>query len=300
MTQKIVLLKLVTLALYAGPLLAGLSGHGWTVLPAFVATFVLWQVVMRPADWPAGLQAWRQPGASAGAMLRVLALVTLVAAMFGIGRGIGAVAGALSSVPLAAALGLSMMAVPLARLLWDPATAAQMEGFPDTEIAAVRAAPAGGGTALDGATAIRPLLMLPADTPEPTLRAGLEAILAEGHAPARWRALAAALTEAPGAHAELRRTFVTWATEPEVSARWEGRGLLADAFRVAGDDPALLRTYADRAERIAEVWPDSWRDFPAPELRREVARRCRDAEVARRISALSSRIDAMAPAGATA
>jgi hypothetical protein len=49
MHNKLRLLMGTTALLYLGPLLAGLRGFGWPVVPVFAAIFVLWLIVLRPA-----------------------------------------------------------------------------------------------------------------------------------------------------------------------------------------------------------------------------------------------------------
>ncbi|MGC5198861.1 hypothetical protein, partial [Aphanothece microscopica] len=64
------ILKLAAALLYAGPLVAGPGGQGWAVVPAFVLVFLLWQVVMRPADWRRTPLEWAQARVLAAALLR--------------------------------------------------------------------------------------------------------------------------------------------------------------------------------------------------------------------------------------
>ena len=72
------LLQLVTLMLYAGPLIAGLAGFGWGVVPAFAVILVAWQIVMRPAEWPRDPVAWRETTVQVGAALQVAVAVVIV------------------------------------------------------------------------------------------------------------------------------------------------------------------------------------------------------------------------------
>ncbi|QYK40960.1 MAG: hypothetical protein KF887_16430 [Paracoccaceae bacterium] len=291
--NRLLLLKILTFMLYAGPLLAGLAGQGWGVLPAFAAVFLLWQAVMRPADWPRDPARWAEPAQLGAAAVRIAILVALVALMFGIGRGIGGVAGHLPGMPALLPLALSFLAVPLARLTWDPAKAAEMDALLDQAIARIRTATPPDDE--DAAMAIEPLLLLPDDTPDETARAGAADILSRGDAPRRWRALSAALRDAPGAHRATRRGFILWATDPDTARAWDGLTMLTDAFQAAGHDAELLRLYAERALPLADNMPGAWGDFPAPELRVAAAEACGDPEVAALIIELSDRIDAHAP-----
>ncbi|MGL4319432.1 MAG: hypothetical protein ACRCS3_01080, partial [Paracoccaceae bacterium] len=81
-----------TAMLYMGPLLAGLGGYGWTMVPAFAGIFILWQMILRPHKWP---QPYELDRADAWlAVATQVALQTLLVTIcFGIGRGIGGAAG---------------------------------------------------------------------------------------------------------------------------------------------------------------------------------------------------------------
>ena len=111
---------LVTLMLYAGPVIAGLAGFGWGVVPAFVVIFVAWRIVMRPAEWPGDPAAWRDTSVQTGAALQAIVVVVVVLVCFGAGRGLGGVVGYLPRLPLVVPLFLSLAALPLARMIHDP------------------------------------------------------------------------------------------------------------------------------------------------------------------------------------
>ena len=111
---------LVTLMLYAGPVIAGLAGFGWGVVPAFVVIFVAWRIVMRPAEWPRDPAAWRDTSVQTGAALQAIVVVVVVLVCFGAGRGLGGVVGYLPRLPLVVPLFLSLAALPLARMIHDP------------------------------------------------------------------------------------------------------------------------------------------------------------------------------------
>lgn len=131
MRNRLRLMMGVTALLYAGPLLAGLGGFGWGSVPVFIAIFLLWLVIIRPEDWPQTLADWRRPEVWVALAARVAVQALLVVACFGIGRGIGGVAGALPPFPLVLPLAVSFVSIPLARLVWDPKKAAAMDAFLD-------------------------------------------------------------------------------------------------------------------------------------------------------------------------
>ena len=56
MRSRLRLLMGATALLYLGPVLAGLGGFGWSVVPVFTAIFLLWLIVLRPHQWPQRLR----------------------------------------------------------------------------------------------------------------------------------------------------------------------------------------------------------------------------------------------------
>jgi hypothetical protein len=109
-----------TAMLYMGPLLAGLGGYGWNMVPAFAGIFTLWQIILRPEKWPAPQDLDR-----ADAWLAVAAQVALqtllVVICFGIGRGIGGAAGSLPLYSPLVPVGLSFLSIAICQILSRPA-----------------------------------------------------------------------------------------------------------------------------------------------------------------------------------
>ena len=125
---------LVTLMLYGGPVIAGLAGFGWGVVPAFVVIFIAWHIVMRPAEWPRDPAAWRETGVQTGAALQAVVAIVVVLVCFGAGRGIGGVVGYLPPLPLVVPLFLSLAALPLARMIHDPRDGTGMDTLLDDAV----------------------------------------------------------------------------------------------------------------------------------------------------------------------
>ena len=163
------LLMAVTALLYFGPLLAGMGGFGWSVVPVFLMIFVLWLVVMRPQDWPQSRADWRSGDIWVAMAARIAVQVLLVVVLFGVGRGIGGMLGVLPAIPALLPLAISGLAIPFARMIWDPAQA----GHADNQRIQAEVAVA----------ITRPLAELPPATPDAELRAHLAA-LSEQLAPA--------------------------------------------------------------------------------------------------------------------
>ena len=260
------LLQIVTLLLYLGPLVAGLARHGLAVLPAFVAIFVLWQILMRPADWPRRPADWTGDGVIAGALARVLLMVVLVALCYALGRGLSGAVGAAPAVPLAVPLLMSFIAVPLARLLWNPAEAAAMDGFLDDAIARLEtAAPPGAAAHLaeDQALAQRllePLAGFPADTPPETIAAHLRAMATQVE-DARLRAALMARMGQGDAPAPLVMALALHASDARLIEALGGDDT-ARAFHALPDHPAALAQFATRAKAALAADADLWGGFP--------------------------------------
>jgi hypothetical protein len=120
MEMRARLLKGATALLYFGPLLAGLGGYGWTLVPSFVAIFVLWQMIVRPHHWPTSLSELGRGELWVGIAAQVAVQILLVTVSFGIGRGIGGAVGVLPMFSPALPLSVSFLSIPLCRLLWNP------------------------------------------------------------------------------------------------------------------------------------------------------------------------------------
>ncbi len=102
--------------LYIGPLLAGLAGQGWNLVPLFVAVFVLWLAVIQPGDWPHGRDEWRQRDRQLSVLTQSAVQIVVVVALFAIGRGLGGMLGILPLFHPMMPAALSFVAIPFARL----------------------------------------------------------------------------------------------------------------------------------------------------------------------------------------
>jgi hypothetical protein len=289
---KQLLLQLVTLLLYVGPLAAGLADFGWPVVPAFVLIFLLWQIILRPADWPRRASHWAEPGALTGAFTRLALIVILVGVCLGIGRGIGGAVGFVSGVPLYAPLAVSFLAIPLARLVRDPMAGA----LRDDRVAAqptVLAVPAEDTQGLR--EAIRPLLDLPASAPDATAQGAVARLGDSPMSAALLRTLREALTFHDTTAPAARRGLILWSTEPAIADRFEGAEMLAEAWSAAKGWPDLQRLYAERGLALVRAEPTLAADFPPAADLHEAAAVARDPAGAGALLALA---DALATARA--
>jgi len=261
------LLQGATALLYFGPLLAGMAGFGWAMLPPFVSIFVFWLMLLRPHQWPQRNRDWLSLQILAGVATIVLTQVLLVAVLFGIGRGIGGVAGHLPMFHPFLPLGLSFLALPLSRLVWNAERAAAR----GVRLDEVLYPPAAAEVALPAellpvlapvGDEVRPLLDMADDTPLAIIGPAFEDVLDEADAWQRLTAIAEALELAPDRHRALREALVIWATEPEHFAANTTPAGLRVAFRAVAGDPDLLRLLLPRAAVLARLMPDRHGQFP--------------------------------------
>lgn len=119
-------------ALLLGPLLAGLGGYGWGMIPAFAVVFVLWGLVLRPDGWPQAAADWAGPDWPRH-LGRALLQILVVAVLFGIGRGFSVALGALPMVSPLLPLALSLTGIAMARLVWDGEKASTLAAHPSPD-----------------------------------------------------------------------------------------------------------------------------------------------------------------------
>ena len=106
--------------LYFGPLLAGLAGLGWGFVPVFTAIFVLWLIILQPFEFPINKREWLSPDAWVAVSARAAVQLLLEVVLFGVGRGIGGILGAMTGFPYLLPVAISFLSIPLARMIWDP------------------------------------------------------------------------------------------------------------------------------------------------------------------------------------
>jgi hypothetical protein len=96
--------------LYIGPLLAGLGGAGWRLIPVFTAIFVLWIFVVVPGDDAPKVRSISR------LLTQALVQTLIIAICFGVGRGIGGVLGSMPQIPTFLPVALSLLSLPFARI----------------------------------------------------------------------------------------------------------------------------------------------------------------------------------------
>ena len=267
MVNRLRTLKVLAVLLYIGPLVAGMSGLGPSVIAPFVGIFVVWLMVLRPEQWPSTPEEWLSRHAWGAALTQILAQTLLVCVLLAVGRGLGAVANIPPRPEPILPLALSFLAIPFCRMFWDSGEAAKIGVFLDAEAEAAHAPRA----ASHAASAIVPLLNLADDMADSLTTDAVAKVMEPAGAELRLKALVAALSHPDRSHAALRRALVLWATEPEIVASGELNGVMASAFDIAGSNADLLRLYVPRALALIGAFGNQAKGFPTPERLRNAA-----------------------------
>jgi hypothetical protein len=262
MEMRARLLKGATALLYFGPLLAGMGGYGWAMVPAFVAIFVLGQIILRPHLWPHSL-ADLQKGelwVSLGAQVAVQVLLVVVS--FGIGRGIGGAAGTLPVYSPFLPLAISFLSIPLARMLWDPwkgdsfeaiEAAKYDEASPDADHIAA-------GTALADRL-LQPLQDMAGRTTEAEVLRHLQAMATHvDHA--RLRDALMIRAAEPEVSQAILMALVVQTTDPAIMDMLDESGP-ALVMQVLPDDPALMTLFAQRMVAAVKLDADLASNIPS-------------------------------------
>lgn len=298
MERKARLLMLATVPLYLGPLLAGLSGMGWTAVPVFVALMALWLVVMRPQHWPRHLSHW-SPAVAVGAAAQVAINAVIVVILFGIGRGIGGVAGVVLPLPPLVPVGLSFLSIALSRLVWDPVKAQQMEEVLDQALDQINGFNQGLPLAQGGGEPdpmLTGLLDLPEDADPVLVADAIEAAMRAPGAAMRLSQLEDALDMVPDRWRGVRAGVILWATDLARDGEDEVHASQLTAFLAAGQDAELLDLFARRAVPLLRAKPEMWYSFPDRETVGLALDPSLPAPVQDSLRALSEALEQFAPA----
>jgi hypothetical protein len=269
MQARLRLLKGATALLYLGPLLAGIAGYGWRVVPLFLGIFLLWLFILRPQQWPRRLADWSRPEALIALLTQSVVQLLLVAVSLGIGRGIGGVLGVMPDIPLMLPVAVSFLSIPLARMLWDPWRADAGEVVLDEALARLEAeqdpAPADDMKRRTEVAArmVAALDRLPAEAAPELLADHLHAMATQTSHEALRVALMDPIYDG-SATAVVRRAAAVHATEPAVVDGLHGSTYPLAVFRALSDGPTL-GLFARRCAALVAARPDRLGDCPDPE-----------------------------------
>ena len=219
--------RLATGLLYFGPLLAGLAGQGWAMVPLFLGVFLLSSVILHPDMWPRSRADLARSEAAVALASLVATQALLVVVLFAFGRGIGGMLALEPALPVYLPAALSFASVPLARLVWRPD--------------------------MSPGEAMVAHLMTLGDASEAEVQRHLTAILAHGDPVALRQALA---------HQGAVKALIVHATDP--ATHGAGSGYPAQAFQAAGQNADHLALFARRCLLALDQAPGLAADCPSP------------------------------------
>lgn len=248
-----------TLLLYLGAVLAGWGGAGGVavLVPLWLA-FVLWHVVMRPAEWPRDFAAWTAAVAVRAGISGVV-LLLLAGACLMLGRGLSL------WLPLAVPIWtgplVALLATPLQRMVHNPTAAAGIETFLDDALAQI-----GGQTGTLGK-----------DIP------GLRAALLQGqtdlnalsrqHGPAALLDMLVILQDEGRLSQPLAKALIGWACDPVQSQDLQGLEAAYVTLTLVQDDAALVAEFAQACIALLRAEPEAYWDCPSNRMLRQVQQR---------------------------
>lgn len=262
------LLRAATVLLYFGPLLAGLGGYGWGLVPVFVGLFLMWLVVLRPQDFPNTRTDWLRPQVLVVFAGRALVQLLLVLACLAIGRGIGGVFNDVFLFPAALPIGVSASALVFARLIWDPSQAAVMESLIERSLAQVEAnlGPLQGGDRGYAEAVTGPLNGLPDDVGEDVLDRHLSAVCALVDEGATYDVLLARVQAGQASQAG-KTALMLLASDGAALYRMARPHVPLQAMQALAGDAGLVARLAERLTVAVRRDPELWSTCPtSPDL----------------------------------
>lgn len=254
-----------TALLYIGPLMAGLGGYGWPLVPVFTLLFLLWQFILRPQNWPRQFHDWTQYQAWATLFSNAAMQLLFVALLFGVGRGIGGALGFVPPYSEMLPIAISFLSIPLARMIWDPWKTNEINSLLDHAIDQI-AHPGNPVERSELNTArrmIAPLADLPDYTTPATIAQHLSALSAHAE-PAHIRTALFERARAGAVRAEII-ALILHSTDPALITQVHGDGPTL-ALALLPDDPELIGLFASRLSDALPQDPDIWGKSPSSDL----------------------------------
>lgn len=271
MHNRLRLLMAATAFLYIGPLLAGLAGFGWGLVPVFALIFIAWLMVLHPQNWPRNPDGWVHAQAWATLGTQGSVQLLLVAMLFGIGRGIGGTLGVAAPFPMVLPVLVSVLAIPLARIIWNPWRDTEPEHFLDAAVE--KAAHAGNPVERSDLNLARRLIAPLADLPDYSEPEEVAQHLAAISDLAEAGHLRAALLECQHAGTASRAqtlALILHATDGPLIARVGGDGPTL-ALAVLPHDPDLIALFARRLAAALDADAELWGQCPVVDHLQDLA-----------------------------
>jgi hypothetical protein len=255
-----------TALLYIGPLMGGLGGYGWAIVPVFLALFLLWLYILRPQLWPRNFHEWTQYQAWVTFGTTAATQLLLVAMLFGVGRGIGGTLGITLPLGPMLPISISFLAIPLARLFWDASKHTDINDVIDIGYhhAQQPIAPSTDPALITARAMIAPLSDLPDDTPPQVIAQHLTALSAHTQSPA----LRAALLERHRAKAASRAdtlALILHSTDAGLINEVADDGPTL-TLNLLPDDAELIALFANRLAVALFQDPEIWGKCPSTDL----------------------------------
>ncbi|MES2435548.1 MAG: hypothetical protein V4586_17205 [Pseudomonadota bacterium] len=257
-----------TALLYIGPLMAGLGGYGWPLVPVFTLLFLLWQFIIRPQNWPRQFHDWTQYQAWATLFSNAAIQLLFVTLLFGVGRGIGGALGFIPPYSEMLPVAISFLSIPLARTIWDPWKVNEINGFLDQAIDQI-AHPGNPMERSELSTArrmIAPLADLPDETPPAIVAQHLLALSAHAE-PAHIRTALFERARAGAKRAEII-AMILHSTDPALIVAVSGDGPTL-ALNLLPDEADLVGLFAARLAEAMPQDPEIWGKSPSTDLLNE-------------------------------
>jgi hypothetical protein len=286
------LLMGATALLYLGPLLAGLGGFGWAVVPVFATIFMLWLVIMLPQDFPQSLADWQRPEALIAFATRGAVQLLLVLVCFGVGRGIGGALGSLPPFPIMLPIAISFLAIPLARMILNPWKTRETDQLLNDALAQIES-----GIGSDRAYAeavLAPLNGLPDAVSEAELESHFDALRTLVDEAVTFDILMDRVTKGEASHAG-KCALMVQASDGMALERMVMDEVPAKAMQALRGEAALIGRMAERLVHALRQDPELWGDYPSPAFLN--ALRVDVPEASEALAALDAEIAAQAPRG---
>jgi hypothetical protein len=297
MHNRLRLVRLATAVLYFGPLLAGLIGQGWGMIPVFVAIFLLWSVIVRPHLWPATLSDLPKSEALVAMASLLATQILLVVICFGLGRGIGGVLALKPDLPAYLPAALSFLSVPLSRMILNPHAIADEVALAPIEPGTPVGTDEGRALAEE---MLAQVMALPDDVPESELQQHLSAISLHVDPDIIRKVLSDAVTAGKATQSGVK-AMIVHATDPEVSNLMSGSAYPSQAFAAAGHEPSCLSLFARRCVLALEDEPELALDCPTVGALERAAQDVGDSAAAEALQRLIGLLELTGlPKGATA
>jgi hypothetical protein len=266
METRLRLLMGATALLYIGPLLAGLAGHGWLMVPVFTMIFVLWLFIMRPADWPRDHAAWEKSDTWVRAAAQSAVQALLVAFSMAVGSGMAGIAGVALPLPVMVPVVISFMAIPISRLIWDPTDETRFGGLVNEALGKI-GVPVGLSDEAEIELAdelTAPLSKLPDSTKPAVVENHLKAMAGHVSAKALLKSLTSQI-KAPDVPVATKVAFILRVTDPALVLKDQPVPAPAQAFALAKGDTALMELFLQRSLPVMRQHKTLWSSFPQAE-----------------------------------